>query len=321
MPTGSSLDEPRTLINQHKRLDVFRCIHDAHHRFGSRVSVWHVLKARQCYPGGCVYFRWHCAKLERNLPCPRSFTYVGRLCHGCTHFLDEKMSNHLEQLLDEKEERRFRRDLEEYEFWLERHRGREVTFYGEVFSVKPKVVRTMHPSGGVENRLDGFLVSFLEGYIGYTHFQDPIYLALDLVGQRKARLAPGDTFQCQARLTTDRGRLVLRRPRGFDFDQRSGAPVISEAEARVAVRTANWFRLQPEKCLACPHGILADVRDRRGASEKHYRRMACLEGVEAPLECVVAELSAIANEVCLEQLEAGRPPGGPGKRGGNNRSW
>jgi len=320
MPTGNALDQPRTLVNQHKRLDVFRCIHDAHRRFDSRVSVWHVLKARQCYPGGCVYFRWHCAKLERSLPCPRSFTHVGRLCHGCTHFLDEKMSNHLEQVLDEQEERRFRRDLEDYEFWLESHRGREVTLYGEVFSVKPKVVRTVHPSGGVENRLDGFLVSFLEGYIDYTHFRDPLYLTLGLPRQRKFRLAAGDTFQCQARLTTDRGRLILRHPRGVDYDQRSGAAAISETEARVAVRTAHYHRMQPEKCLACPHGVLADVRDRQGRAEKHYRRMACLKGIEAPLECVEPALSAIDNEHCLEQLEAGRSPGGPGTRGGS-RSW
>jgi hypothetical protein len=315
MSTLRALDQPRTLTNQHKRLDVFRCVHDAHRTFDSRVSVWHVLKARQCYPGGCVYFRWHCSKLEHGQNCPRSFNYVGRLCQGCTHFVDEKMSNHLEQLLDEKEERRFRRELGDYEFWLESLRGSEITFYGDVFSVKPKVVRTVHPSGGTENRLDGFLVGFLEGYIGYTHFRDPVYLVLDLRQQRRLKLAAGDTFQCQARLSTDRGRLVLRRPRGFDFDNRAGEPSIDEGAARVAVRTARYRRLQPEKCFACPHGVLADVRDLSGSSEKNYRRMACLQGVEAPLECVIPALESIENEICLEHLEAGRS-GTPGRNGG-----
>lgn len=315
MPTGSPLDQPRTLTNQHKRLDVFRCIHDAHQRFDSRVSVYHVLKARQCYPEGCVYFRWHCQKLDRGQDCPRSFNYVGRLCHGCTHFVDEKMSNHLEQLLDEKEKLRFQRQLGDYEFWLEGLRGREVTFYGEVFSVKPKVVRTVHPSGATENRLDGFLAGFLDGYIGYTHFQDPVYLALDLPQQRRLRLSTGDTFQCQARLNTDRGRLLLRRPRGFEFDTRAHGQTIHEGEARVAVRTARYRRLQPEKCFACPHGVLADVRDRSGPAEKNYRRMACLRGVESPLECVIPALESVENEVCLEHLEAGRS-GTAGRNGG-----
>lgn len=316
MPTERALDQPRTLINQHKRLDVFRCIHDAHRQFDSRVSVYHVLKARQCHPGGCVYFRWHCQRLERGQPCPRSFNFVGRLCDGCTHFVDEKMSNHLEHLLTDKEQARFQRQLGDYEFWLEGLRGQEITFYGEVFSVKPKVVRTIHPSGGTENRLDGFVVSFLKGYIGYTHFQDPVYLLLDLRRQRRLRLSAGDTFQCQARLATDRGRLVLRRAHGFDFDQRGGGNAIEESEARVAVRTARYRRLQPEKCFACPHGVLADVRDLSGSSERKYRRMACLRGVESPLECVVPALESIENEVCLEQLEAGRS-GSPERSGGN----
>lgn len=318
MPTVQALDQPRVLINQHKRLDVFRCIHDAHRRFESRVSVWHVLKARQCYPGGCVYFRWHCLRLDRGKSCPRSFNYVGRLCDGCTHFVDEKMSNHLELLLTEKEETRFRRELEDYEYWLGGLRGQEVTFYGEAFSVKPKAVRTIHPSGGVENRLDGFVAGFLEGYIGYTHFQDPLYLALDLRQQRRLRLAAGDTFQCQARLGTDRGRLVLRRSHGFEFDQRGEGETISEGEARVAVRTARYRRLQPEKCHACPHGVLADARDLSGPAERKFRRMACLRGVESPLECVIPALESIENEVCLEQMEAGRS-GSPGRSG--ERKW
>jgi hypothetical protein len=315
MPTGRTLDQPRALINQHKRLDVFRCVHDAHRHFNSRVSVYHVLKARKCHPGGCVYFRWHCQRLNRGRTCPRSFNHVGRLCHGCTHLADEKMSNHLEQLLDEKEEQRFRRDLGEYEFWLDSLRGRDVTFYGEVFSVKPKVLRIIHPSGGTENRLDGFLAGFLEGYIGYTHFQDPVYLVLDIVQQRRQRLSTGDAFQCQARLSTDRGRLVLRRPRGFEFDTRAGGQPINEGEARVALRTARYRRLQPEKCFACPHGMLADVRDLSGVSEQHYRRMACLQGVELPMECVIPALECIENEICLEDLEAGRSRS-PGRSGG-----
>lgn len=305
MLSGKVDEQPRTLINQHKRLDVFRCVHDAHGRFDSRVSVYHVLKARRCYPGGCVYFRWRCRRLERGQNCPRSFNFVGRLCGGCTHFEDEKMSNHLVSLLDGKAEERFRRELSDYEFWLEGLRCREVDFYGEVFSVKPHAVRTVHPSGGIENRLQGFLVSFLEGYIGYTHFRDPVYLQLDLRQQRRWEAAPGDRLQFEARLHTDRGRLVLRRPRALEFDRRGEAQVLSEGEARVAVRTARYRRLQPEKCFACAHGLLADVRDLSGPSEKRYRRMACLRGVDSPMECAIPALESIVNEECLEHLEGG----------------
>gem|GEM_PF-4997594 len=46
----------KVLINQYKRQDVFRCSHQAHFRFESNVSVYHVLKEKNVFPKDASIF-------------------------------------------------------------------------------------------------------------------------------------------------------------------------------------------------------------------------------------------------------------------------
>ena len=77
--------------NQYKRTDIFRCVHDVHQKFQNRISVYHILKEKQCYPQGCFYFRWRCKQLNKKNKCYRGFFHVGRKCFGCRDFYDEKI--------------------------------------------------------------------------------------------------------------------------------------------------------------------------------------------------------------------------------------
>ena len=126
----------RTIINHYKRHDIFKCVHQSHVNFEHRVSVYHVLKEKQCYPEGCIYFNWRYRLLNKGKSCPRKFKHVGKNCFNCKDFYDEKEIFKPELLLSEEEYQIFIRKLNQFEDWLEELRGKDIEFSGIINSLK-----------------------------------------------------------------------------------------------------------------------------------------------------------------------------------------
>jgi hypothetical protein len=286
---------PKTHINQYKRQDVFRCSHKAHFRFEKSVSVYHVLKEKECFPQGCLYFVWKCKLLNKGNSCPKGYQHVGRDCFSCKNYFDEKMNYQPEILLDPEGYRKFERELEEFEEWLQETRGKWVEFSGTVKAVKPHF-RKITFGAKQTISFSGFLISFAEGYIDRAFFEDHIFVSISRLTQQNLRLAAGDEVEFQARLGISRGRIVLDRIRHVEFlhKENSKAPTVSEA--LVARSTGTEFDCQPEKCMICDKGCLLDVVDKADTKSPVRRHLYCLAGVENPDECVYRLLKKIESE-------------------------
>ena len=100
--------------NPYKRLDIFRCKYYNHAKFDYKVSAYHVLRVKNCYPQGCLYFKWHCKLLNKGQSCIKGFQHVGKKCFGCKHYYDEKVNNQPELLISEEEYHFFLDELEEF---------------------------------------------------------------------------------------------------------------------------------------------------------------------------------------------------------------
>ena len=275
---------PRSLINQYKRQDVFRCVHESHAHFDGRVSVHHVLREKGCYPGGCLYFLWRCRLLNKGSPCPRKYEHVGRKCFGCKDYYDEKVNNHPDLLLDDESYKEFIEELRLFEEWLQDVRGREISFLGTVRSVKPMLTR-MTSRKHESMRFEGYLVCFAEGYFDMLHLQDACYLVLRRGAYQRHRFGRDDRLEFRCLVKVDRGRILLTRPRGIEIEERGEGPVWNETEARVAARTGTVIAGQPEPCMACERGCLVDVIGDRERGPGRRRELVCLEGQAGPEGC------------------------------------
>lgn len=293
----------RILTNPYKRQDVFRCYHEAHQGFGSVVSAYHVLEEKHCYPQGCLWFAWKCRRIGKRHGCPRGFGHVGRECFSCKEFYEERVIHRPEPALPPHEFEAFTEELREFRFWLSQNLGRRIPFQGEVSWVKPrfKVRRT----GRHEHlSLSGFLLGFREGFFGNSPMQDRFY---GIAGDRLIRrlgIVPGTELEGEAQLTLDRGRLILQGLSRLEVLTRGEGKPLSMSEALVAQSTATVFPGQPERCFACPQGILLNVWD---GSAVTGHRVACLDGRADPRDCSYgAELMLAELERCAEQERSGR---------------
>lgn len=275
------------MINQYKRCDVFRCKLQSHDSFAGRVSVHHVLKVKRCLPDGCFYFHWRCRLLEKGGTCKKGYNFVGRNCTGCRFHYDIKEHKIPVRLLAEKEHEKFLRELEEFEQWLHDNLDRRLEVLGTVNHVGPLLSRDIYPR---ESRLSlhGWLINFAECYLGWTHFEDYVYLRLSRRSQQELRLGRGDKIEFEAELGLDEGRLVLTRPGRFEFRERAPerqAP--EEGRELAAARAAAELESQSETCLRCERGRLVDVteHDPRFGRRGFSRRLFCLEGVTDPALC------------------------------------
>ena len=275
--------EIKSQSNQYKRRDVFLCQQESHRAFDGRVSVYHVLKEKRCYPHGCLSFRWRCARFNKGSSCPRGFRRVGKLCFGCRFFVDEKINLRPKVVLPTESFESFQRDLREFEGWLEAHRGREVNYSGTVFSVKPRLV--MDPARNRRPVFRGFLVVFEEGFVNLVHLKDFCYLRVHGRVQERYRFRPGDKLDFFARFMEDKGRIILTRVNRVEIDHRAEGFWWNENRARVALRTGSILEEQPEKCLNCGYGCLADVTERRAMDTGIHRLLFCLEGIRDPWLC------------------------------------
>jgi len=275
----------KIMINQYKRLDVFKCSHKAHFRFENSVSVYHVLEEKKCYPEGCIWFLWKCRLLNKGQSCPKRYQHVGRDCFSCKNYFEEKIQYQPEILLKPEEVKRFHRELEEFEEWLERTVGRWVEFSGKVFSVKPHFKKVIY---GKKEILEfpGYLISFKEGYLDRVFFKDSIFVTVSRRTQLNLKFARGDEVEFKARLRTDKGRIVLDRIKQVEFGRKEEAEVWSLSQALVAKNTGKEFDCQPEKCMMCENGSLLDVVEKSGNSSGAKRHLFCLIGMENPDVCV-----------------------------------
>jgi hypothetical protein len=283
------------MINQYKRRDVFRCSHKAHFRFEKNVSVYHVLKEKECFPEGCIYFLWKCHLLNKGNSCPKKYQHVGRDCFSCKHYFEEKIMHQPELLPDEEGYRKFKLDLEEFEEWLQGTMGKWVEFSGTVNSVKPHFRKIRY---GAKDALSfsGFLISFKEGYLDRVFFEDHIFVTVSRITQQNLKFAPGDEVDFKARLRTDRGRIVLERIRYVEFLHKEKGNSMSLSQALVAKNTAKEIDCQPEKCMMCENGCLLDVVEKTDKSSPIKRHLFCLAGVDNPEECIYHGVKKIEEE-------------------------
>ncbi|UCD70563.1 MAG: hypothetical protein JSW70_06025 [Syntrophobacterales bacterium] len=279
------LQRVRTTVNHYKRQDVFKCVQQAHTRFENKVSVYHVLKERGCYPRGCIYFNWRCRKLNKGQSCPRKFKHVGRKCFGCKEFYDEKVINCPEVVLSDEEFSKFMRDLGEFETWVNSLKGIEVNLSGIIYSVKPRMRQVIHGKKG-RIELNGFVLIFREAFIDLTKLEDLSYLTISKGLQAKYRFSKGDKIDLYARVSVDRGRLILKRPNRIEIDERGEGETWSWDKALVVARTASPIPNQLEKCFACDKGCLLDTIEINNLGERHKRQLFCLEGIKNPMFCV-----------------------------------
>jgi hypothetical protein len=274
------------MINLYKRTDVFRCNQEAHRNFNGRVSVHHVLKEKACYPQGCLYFYWRCVLLEKGQRCIQGYGHVGKKCIGCTYYADEKVHLQPTLLLKPDDYERFLDDLEQYETWLEGIRYKRKSVSGRIQTVKPWFEKIVQPGEG-HTRLRGYLLVLKKGFIDTQSFDDTFYIRVSESLMRSFRFVPKMKVDMNGEMRLDRGRLVLVHPGKVDILSRGWGFPWTKEKALVAVRTATRFTDQPETCLACPWGALADIVDKSEAEERRFRQLYCLKGVAQPEGCYV----------------------------------
>jgi hypothetical protein len=275
----------KILINQYKRQDVFKCSHQAHFRFEKSVSVYHVLKDKRCFPVGCIWFKWKCRLLNKGQSCPKGYKHVGRDCFSCKNYFEEKIQYQPEVILSPDEYKKFQRDLEEFEEWLERTIGRWMEFSGKVHSVKPHFRKVVY---GAKEILEfpGYLISFREGYLDRIFFRDAIFVTVSRRTQLNLKFSKGDEVEFKARLRTDKGRIILDRIKYVEFPHKEEADTWSQGQALVARSTGTELDCQPEKCMLCDNGSLLDVVEKHGDKSIVRRHLFCLAGMEDPEACV-----------------------------------
>ncbi len=273
-------------INQYKRLDVFRCSQDAHRHFNGRVSVYHVLKEKACYPKGCLYFLWRCGLFEKGHRCVSGYTYVGKFCKGCTYYIEEKVHLQPERVISEEAYDQFLEDLEEFETWIETVKFKSLGIAGRISTVKPRVETVLLP-GERHLRIHGYLLVIKNGFIGQDMFMDTFYIRVSKQLMKQYRFVPKMRIELIGEIREDRGRLIVHRPRKIEILKKGWGFPWTDEKALVAVKTATLLKEQTDQCLECRWGTLTDVINRRHREETRYRNLYCLKGIASPEGCYV----------------------------------
>jgi len=274
------------MINQYKRLDVFTCNYESHSKFGNKVSVFHVLKERKCYPQGCVYFKWQCHLMQKGKRCTKGFNYTGKKCFGCGQYSDIKIHSQPSVKLSPEKYRQFTEELQLFEEWLFEIENQPLQFWGVIDVVKPHLQKTIS-ANSQSLKLSGFTLIFREAYFDTTHYEDLCYWNISPDLQQKLRFAAGDEIELVASIQMDRGRILLRKARNIEINKRSGGKSWTLSDALVVKQTATFFSEQPAQCLSCAHGVLIDVQDESIMEKKRHRELCCLEGVQEIELCTI----------------------------------
>lgn len=284
------------MINQYKRLDVFSCNYESHAKFENKVSVYHVLKVKKCYPQGCIYFKWKCKLINKGKRCIKGYNYIGKNCFGCSYYYDIKVHSQPIIKLSQEKYQEFLEELQLFEDWLDEVVNNTVNFWGKIDVVKPRFSK-MASSARNNLNLNGFTLIFREAYFDNTHFNDLCYAVISPERQQRLKFAAGDEVEFRATVELDRGRILLKRLRNVDFINRAQNHVWTYSDALVAKRTATFFEKQPAKCLTCAYGVLIDVYDQSHTKHTKRRELFCLKGVKDPeLCCYLLPIETMAEE-------------------------
>ncbi len=291
------------LKNQYKRQDVFLCTHDAHAQHGHRVSVYHTMHRKGCFPDGCTYFRWKCQQLEHRRKCYRGYRHVGRKCFGCKFFDEEKFTRNLRRSPDI-DYAQFLEDLEEFEDWLLDAENREHWCLGVVGSIKPHLTQAWYggrPGKPVREhtQLSGYLIGFKESFIGRTHFDDPTYARIGRDMQNRLKFRAGDRVEFKATLVVSEGRLLFRSLKQIAWLERGPEQEVwDDSRALVARATGTTLERQADKCVACDQGMLIDVLDRTDAEERFHHRIFCMKGMPSAALCTYNTSCDLYGQTC-----------------------
>jgi hypothetical protein len=273
-----------TRQNLYKKVDIFKCIHDAHKNFQSILSPFHILVTKKCYPHGCVYFRWKCKLLAKKKKCFRNFSHVGKNCTNCKYFFEEKIHQYPEFILDIEERTKFLEDFNEFEEWVNELKAKRIACEGVVSEVKPEF--SLYSHNGYRNlSLNGFLVCFKEGYMDNTFFEDTFYLSISYKTQNKLNIRKNDSLEFQANLIIDKGRFKFIRSGRFHFYERSNQIAIQKNTIIVALQSYTIQKNQPSKCLTCEYGQLCDVKSNDSGPQ---REVICIQGIQDYNFCAIS---------------------------------
>ncbi len=272
------------MINPYKRMDVFRCQQDAHKRFNGCVSAWHILKEKKCYPQGCLYFLWHCVLKEKGMKCIHGYDYIGRNCHGCTYFEEEKVHLQPSLLLDQEDFEIFEESIEAYDSWILSVQYRRLEIAGRISQIKPwfqKHIDSHHS----RLKLMGYLVVFQKGFIGLDAYDSPFYMRISEHQLKEYGFRPKMRIDCIGEIREDHGRLIIHKPGSVEVHNKGWGYVMKKHEALVAIKTAIHLEDQPESCLHCRWSSLADVIDKSSGETVRKRSLYCLKGIVDPTGC------------------------------------
>ncbi|MBN2012626.1 hypothetical protein JW960_25075 [candidate division KSB1 bacterium] len=272
------------MVNPYKRSDVFACRYEGHAKFNNRVSAYHVLRVKQCYPDGCLAFKWRCELLNKGKTCPKRFKHVGRKCFGCKHFYDEKINHQPQLLIGQDDYQNFLDELEEFEEWIESIKGRPVEFWGMVSSVKPRITKVITSDKSTLS-LEGYFLHFNDAYFNEVHWEDHCWAILYADQQQRYQFASGDDVEFRCHAGMDKGRLIVTKIRNVEFRQKSQRSTWTNSQTLVAKGAFTAFNEQPAKCLHCDQGVLVDVVDKSNPTWQRKRELFCLRSYPDPAVC------------------------------------
>jgi len=267
----------RSFTNLYKVSDLFFCPHRLHKHHESGTSVWHVIKYKKCYPGGCISFAWKCRKFDDGHKCPRRKKHVGKDCASCQYFYDLKQAFSPDLKADTAELELFRRELAEFEEWIEEISGKRIEVRGRIKSINPLLINH-GDNGNVRIACRGALLYLVDGVFGYDLFQDPFYARLSFDVYDRAELAAGDVIDMKAQLEVDRGRFVFGKVGSIEVVRNGDGDGIPSSQLRQTKFTGTVVDGQPAKCLRCRHGLLIDSEQSDGRSSPR-RLLYCTKGV------------------------------------------
>jgi hypothetical protein len=289
--------------NLYKNTEIFRCLHESHRDYKNKISVYHILKEKSCFPHGCVYFRWKCKQLSKRSKCHRGYSYVGRKCPSCKDYYEEKIHNYPELLISEKEFDIFMREFQEFEEWIEENQAKPIEFAGNVVAIKPHFRQKVYPKSKFLS-FYGYLAILTPVFIGWDKLENPVYSFFSHKYLQKLQLGNGAEIEGIGQLAVDHGRLILQRIRNVEIIQAGKSKYWTEEKVLLARKTATELPGQPESCIGCEFGALVDVEYVRDHHAHSRRKLFCLKGVADFRDCY------IRTEYCGLDHEADAKPDG-----------
>ena len=276
--------EPR--YNLYKKKQMFRCVHELHQHFKDEMSPFHILVHKQCYPHGCIYFKWKCRLLAKKKKCFRNFEKVGRECFNCRYFYEEKIHQYPEFMNDETDFSEFNQSFEDFESWVENLRLKRIEIEGTVNFVSPELT-LLNTNNIYSIRFSGFLVRFQNGFIDNVPFEDPFFLRISAITQQQLKIRRGDEIEFKAQIEIDRGRFRFIKSGSFTFYQRGEEKAPQKSDVLDMLNKSKIHIQQNVNCLGCLYGVLADIHNNHSGPR---RALICLEGIDEPTTCQICEV-------------------------------